>query len=142
MIHPIPPGLFCVPSAIVALTGADPVSVVVPAINRHSGYKLGLLDTPAGVRPSVFVKVLEELGYNVRQYKSDAASGRLRAHVATWTERSKKWPGRNVLVSTGGHALVISDGTVYDSWMPHGVSGSEHPFAATTVKWAALVERR
>ncbi len=142
MTYPIPPGLFCVPSAIIALTGADPVSVIVPAINRHSGYKLGLHDTPGGVRPSVMKSVLEELGCRVRPYKDGAAAGPLGAQIKTWASRSlERWPGRNILVCTRTHALVISDGKVYDTWMPHGVTGDDHPFAKTTVVWAALVER-
>lgn len=143
MIHPIPPGLFCAPSAICAITGADPISVVVPAINRHSGYKLGLLDTPSAVRPSVMQSVLEELRYRVRPYKGvDAAAGALRAQTATWATRSKeRWPGRNILVCSKTHAMVICDGVVYDSWTPHGVPGKDHPFAKTTVVWAALVEK-
>lgn len=140
-IHPIPPGLFCVPSALCALTGADPVSVIVPAINRHSSYKLGLHDTPAGVRIPVATAVLKEMRYRVRAYKSEAASGQLRAYIATWAARSlERWPDRNLLVSTGCHMLVICNGLVYDSWTPHGVTGKEHPFAKDTVVWAALVE--
>lgn len=143
MIYPIPPGLFCVPSAIVALTGADVMSVVVPAINRHGRCKRGLLETPAGVRVSVMTAVLEELGCRVRPYRSDAEAGQLRAHVATWAIRSsERWPDRNVLVTTTDHALVVHNGVVYDSWMPHGVPGVDHPFAKTTVTWAALVQKK
>jgi len=37
MVYPIPPGLFCVPSAIIALTGADLESVVIPALEPGAG---------------------------------------------------------------------------------------------------------
>lgn len=143
MIHPIPPGLFCVPAAIVALTGADIESMVIPAINRHSGYNHGLLDTVPGVSMSTATAVLNEFGYNVRPYRMDAEAGPKRAHVATWANRSQeRWPGRTVLVAVNNHCLVISDGRVYDNWSPHGPPGDRHPFAKTPVVWAALVEKR
>ncbi len=143
MIHPIPPGLFCVPAAIVAITGASVQTVVVPAINRHSGYKLGLLDTPAGVRPSVMEAVLQELGCRIRPYKMEAEAGKLRAHVATWAIRSKeRWPGRSILICTTAHCMAVSSGLVYDNWMPHGAPGDQHPFAKTVVTYAALIEPR
>ena len=141
MIHPIPPGLFCVPSALAAITGAPVEAVIVPALNRHMKSQ-GLLDTVPGVHMHVAHAVLEELGYSVRPYKSGASAGPLRAHVATWAARSLRWPGRPVLVSTWDHALVIHDGFVHDSWEPRGVLGSEHPFAKTTVVRASLIERK
>lgn len=143
MIYPIPPGLFCVPAAIVALTGADIESVVVPAINRHSGYKLGLHDTVSAVRITVIEAVLKELGCNVRLYKMDAEAGSKNAHIATWAKRSKeRWPNKTVIVATHEHCMVICNGRVYDNWSPHGPIGEHHPFAKTTVTWAALVEKR
>ncbi len=141
MIHPIPPGLFCVPSTLVALTGRDPVSVIVPAINRHSHYRRGLHDTPAGVSIPVLTAVLEELGYRVRRYKTEAVAGQVRAHVATWAQRSReRWPGRAIILCTSDHCLTLCDGIVYDNWEPRGVPGREHPYARTVVTWAALVE--
>ncbi len=141
MIYPIPPGLFCVPAAIVALTGADIESVVVPAINRHSGYKYGLHDTVPGVTMGIATKVLNELGYNVRNYR--VKDGSKNAHISTWATRSKeRWPDRAILVATKSHCLVIYNGRVYDNWSPHGPTGDKHPFANTTVVWAALIQRR
>lgn len=142
-IHSIPPGLFCVPAAIRALTGEPLEAVIVPALNRHaSSEHLG--DTVAGVNTSrVGRAVLEELGYTIRPYRGDARTGPLRAHLATWARRSReRWPGRTLLLTTQSHCLVALDGVVYDNWMPHGVPGEEHPYAKTTVRWAALVEKR
>ena len=138
-LHPIPPGLFCVPSALVSITGADIESVINPAINRHSEHH-SLLDTVPGVSRSVTTAVLKKLGYNVRLYKQSATSGALRAHVSTWAERSLKYVDRVVLLSTGKHMLVCQNGRIYDTFTPHGVVGIKHPYAKTTITWAALIE--
>jgi hypothetical protein len=142
-IHRIPPNLFCVPAALFALTGDDIESVITPALNRHAlrGQTANILDTVSTSHMSTATAVLEERGYNVRCYRSDAPSGALRAHIATWAKRSLKWPGRALLIATATHCLVISDGKVYDNWTPFGVEGAVHPFANTTVTWAALVEK-
>ena len=138
-IHPIPPGLFCVPAALVALTGADVESVIVPALNRHMGSD-DLLGTVSSVWMPVIHSVLEELGFKIRPYRRDAPAGPLRVHVATWAARSLRWPDRPVLASIGGHCLVICNGFVHDNWEPRGVLGPEHPFAKTTVIRASMVE--
>lgn len=136
-IHPIPPGYWCVPSAIIALTGEDGQSVVQPAINRHAK-AYGLLDLVVGVSMPTARAVLEELGYRVRAYRG----AKLRAHLATWARRSaERYPGRALLVATRDHALVVSDGRVYDTFTPAGAAGARHPYARTTVVWAALVEK-
>lgn len=144
MIHPIPPGLYCVPSALCALTGADAASVIVPAINRHSRCA-DLLEAPAGVNVSHVARaVLEELGYRVRPYKRDAATGKLSARISTWAKRSERWPGRSILITTKGrdrHALVVRGGRIYDNHLPTGAAPGEHPFSTALVDWAALVER-
>jgi hypothetical protein len=142
-LHPIPPNLFCVPAAVAALTGADLESVVVPGLNRHMQYRGGLMDTVVGVcTREVVPPLLRELGYRVREYRSDAEAGKARAHVATWARRSReRWPGRALLMCTRSHCVVLRDGVVYDNWMPHGVRGEDHPFARSVVVWAALVEK-
>jgi hypothetical protein len=140
-LHPIPPGLYCVPSVLVALTGADIESVIIPGLNRHSGYKHGLFDTVSSATMNSAAKVLEELGYRVRPYKYNAAAGRLNAHIATWARRStERWPGRAIMVTTSDHCLLIHNGIVYDTHSPHGEAGATHPFAKTTVTNAYLVE--
>ena len=137
-IHAITPGAFCVPSALQALTGADLQSVIYPALNRHAK-RWGLLDVCAGEQMESAEGVLSELGYNCRMYRGE----QLRAHVATWARRSaERWPGRALLIATRTHALVVQDGTVYDNHMPLGAPGAQHPFARTTVVWAALVESK
>lgn len=136
-LHPIPPGLWCVPAAIFALTGADPESVIHPAINRHDNAR-GLHDLVVGTRVATTgAAVLAELGYRVRRYKGE----RMRARISTWAARSAaRYPGRALLVAVRGHALVICDGRVYDTHTPHGASGAAHPFAGAVVVYAALVE--
>ena len=139
-LYQIPPGLFCVPAAIYAITGADLEAVIVPSINRHSGYKYGLHDTVTGVMMSAARAVLEELGYKARRYK-DGSAGPLRAHLATWARRSKeRYPGLRFLLATRTHCLALCDGVVHDTFTPFGESGSTHPFAKTTVTWLALIE--
>ena len=142
MIYPIPPGLFCIPSALCALTGRDPVAVITPALNRHSKHQW-LHDVVTAEFTHVAVAVLEELGYYVRPYKDNAEGGQLRVTIKTWARRSaERWPGRTLLVTTAKHALVICDGTVYDTWEPMGRPGDQHPFSRTIVDWAALVEKK
>lgn len=141
-IHSISPGLFCVPAAIQALTGEPLDAVIVPALNRHGGCQ-HLGDTVAGVSTAITGRtVLSELGYRVRPYRMNGTAGPLRAHVATWARRSlERWPSRPLLITTRTHCLVVLDWVVYDNHMPHGVSGDDHPYAKTTVRWAALVEK-
>jgi hypothetical protein len=146
MIHPIPPGYYCVPSALIALTGRDPASVIVPALNRHgAGDGRSLLEAPAGVRMDVARRVLEELGFTVRRYRSDAASGKLSSRVSAWARRSERYPGRPLLISTSGrdaHCLVVQDGQIYDNHVPVGAGPGRHPFRNATVDGAFLVEKR
>ncbi len=140
MIHPIPDGLFCVPSAICAITGADPSSVVIPAINRHDR-AASLLEPPAGVAVTTARAVLAELGYVTRRYKHDD----LRARLSTWAARSAtRYSGRTLFVTTSGrlgHALVVEDGRIYDNHLPAGAAPRAHPFSHHLVDEVFLVER-
>jgi hypothetical protein len=136
-LHPILPGYWCVPSALMALTGLDGESVIQPALNRHME-RGGLLDLVTGATMRAAQRSLEEFGYRVRRYRGKEPLG---AQVRTWAQRSiERWPGRALLIATHRHAMVIQDGRVYDTWTPHGALGGEHPFAKTRVDWAALVE--
>ncbi len=141
MIHPIPNGLFCVPSAICALTGADAASVVIPAINRVDR-AASLLEPPAGVAVTTARAVLAELGYVTRRYKQ----ADLRARLSTWATRSaQRYPGRTLLVTTSGrpgHALVLEDGRIYDNHLPAGAAPTAHPFSHHLVDEVLLVEKR
>ncbi len=141
MIHPIPNGLYCVPSAICALTGADAESVVIPAINRAER-AASLLEPPAGVALRAAQRVLGELGYVVRRYRH----ADVRARLHTWTARSReRYPGRALLVTTSGkpgHAVVLQDGKVYDNHLPAGALPEAHPFQHHLVDYVALVEKR
>lgn len=139
MLHPIPPGLYCVPSAMVALTGADYMSVIFPALNRHAKTDGGILDWVGGVHTSsVAIPALEEMGYHCRRYKKPD----LRAKIFTWANRSMRYPDRPLLVIVPGHALVIENGKVYDTHMPHGVEGKHHPYAHSMVIGCWLIERK
>lgn len=142
-LHPIPNGLYCVPSALAALTG-EPIEVVLlPAINRHDR-NAALLENVEGVHLRAAETVLTELGYACRPYKKLDVRARLRS----WAERSKRYPGRNLLVATTGgrrspgHALVVRDGRVYDNHVPLGCDGAKHPFGSCLVSYVVLVEKR
>lgn len=134
MIHSISPGLWCVPAAIQAITGADPESVIQPAINRAERNP-DLLGLVTGVRMSVATNVLRELGWNCRRYKGQNP---LRAQVRTWARR---YTGHIVLISTKEHALVLNAGRVYDSWTPHGEEGDKHPYSHALVHNAWLIQK-
>lgn len=135
-LHAIPPGLWCVPSALAAITGADVESVIHPALNRH-GHEDTLTGLVTGVYRHVTLAALEELGWVARRYKGRA--GKVAALAALSAQR---WPGHTLLVFTTQHALVVRDGRVYDSWAPHGPAGADHPYADEPVNGCYLVQRR
>lgn len=133
-IYPIPPNLYCVPSVIIALTGEDLLSRVMPALNRAQGNNT-LLGTVAGVRTSHFEEALQELGYRVARYKKPD----LRARLTTW---AKRYPQLALLVCTRSHALVLHEGRVYDTSTPHGAPAAEHPYAGSIITYAATVRKK
>jgi hypothetical protein len=136
-LHPVPEHIFCVPGAIVALTGADPESVVYPALNRATRAE-DLLEPVGPSHVQTAIKVLEELGYRARPYKKPD----LRVTVAEWAERSLRYPGRSLLIRVPRHVLVIQDGRVHDTFAEFGIEGSRHAYAKHTVDYCALVEPR
>lgn len=135
-MHPIPPGLYCVPSVIVAITGADLMSVVIPALNR-AGKEDWLLGPVGGVPTHETVAALESMGWCVRRYRDRDRRAELRTVARLSKER---WPGHALLACTSDHALAVQDGLVYDTYTPHGALGANHPFARDRVSFLALVE--
>ena len=134
VLHTIPPGLFCVPSALVAITGRDYESVIWPALNRHS-HSLTLTGVVGGVHMHNAHKALEELGYAVRKFK-ETPEKPLRVQVRTWANR---YPDRIMLLATKTHCLVAHGGRVFDNWHPHGPVGKDHTYSHHIVTWAAWV---
>lgn len=135
-LYPIVPGMWCVPTALYALTGADPESVLHPALNRHSLRAESLCGLVVGASVPAALAVLAELGYACRRYRHGNHL------VGTIAVKSRdRWPGRALLVFTVEHALVVQDGRIYDSWQPHGPL-LEHPFTKTPTTDVFLVERR
>ena len=135
-LHPIPPGLWCVPSALVCLTGAPWDAVIHPALNRHGG-ESDLTDIVVGARLSVAVEVLDELGYRCRAYRGTNPH----ALVRTWAKLSKeKYPGHALFVRVVGHVLVVKDGLIYDNHSPHGAAGDKHTFSNTKSTHVYLVQ--
>lgn len=134
-IFPIPSGLFCVPSAIAALTGADWASVIFPALNRAAQADT-LTGAVGGVRMEHTIAALTEMGYDCRPAK---AAGRRK--VMSWAkqtaERNYPYP---LLLRVAQHVVVAYQGRVYDNHMPHGPIGADHPFAHSIVMTAHLIQ--
>lgn len=137
MIYPIPPSLYCVPSAIAAITGADPASVIIPALHRHRKDP-ELLGQVGGVNLRAHaIPVLEELGYVCREPKDKS-----RHRLSTWAERSLTYGALPLLVSTSDHCLVLHASRVYDTFTPHGADPTLHPFRNSVLTYVALVQPR
>ena len=138
MIHPIPPGLWCVPSALVAITGEPFDAVIHPALNRHGRADM-LTEMVTASSMSAAIATLQELRYRVLRYKKPD----LHAKVSVWAQRSKeRYPGRILFVSVERHCVVICDGRVYDSWTPHGEVGERHPYRDDKAYDVYLVEAK
>lgn len=119
------------------ITGADPESVIFPALNR--GRRDTLIGAVAGEHMTNARRALEEMGWRVREYRGKEP---LHSLISTW---AKRFPHHTILIAAGGkdehHCLVLRGGRVYDSWEPHGMSGDTHPYANTKVRWAAVVDK-
>jgi hypothetical protein len=141
-LHPIPPDLWCVPSALAALTGVDAASVLHPALNRHGPkhsvpWCRSITAPVTGATVAAALATLNELGFTARRYRGPNPH----AQIRTWASRAQThYPGRSLLVFTATHALVVQDGQVYDSWVPYGAQGADHPFSHTRAESAYLVE--
>ncbi len=137
----VPPGLYCVPSAICALTGADLESVVLPALNRaqKAGWLLGPVD---GVRTNEAEKALDDMGWHVRRHKG-AGSRKL----FTWAVLSGTvYRDKRLLVATRDHMLALVNGKVYDTFTPYGLEavagGQRHPYHHAIVTYVALLQEK
>jgi len=132
-------GMFCVPTAMEIITGADPDSVIFPALNRGCLGRWTLLEAPAGEHMSNARRALEEMGWRVREYRGKRP---LNSLVSTW---AKRFPDHTILIAAGGkaahHCLVLRGGRVYDTLEPHGAPGDVHSFHNTKVRWAAIIDK-
>ena len=137
-IHPIPPGLWCVPSALVALTGDDWESVIQPALNRHAGADT-LTGMVVGSTMQAAIATLQERRYKVLRCKTLGQSRRRLDKVATWA--ATKYPGESFLVALPEHAAALHNGRIYDSWTPHGAPAAEHAFKNASVSDLYLVRK-
>lgn len=132
-LYPIPPGFFCVPSALLALTGADYQSVIFPALNRAADGDR-LLDAVGPAYRAAALRVLNELGYACRPAREPT-----RRTVATWSARKYAWP---LLLFVRRHVVVAYRERVFDNHAPHGPAAAEHPYARSIVEAAYLVQKR
>lgn len=141
MIHPIPPGLYCVPAALCALTGEPLDAVVVPALNRAARHA-DLSGDPGPMSMRTAEVALREMGCRVMRYKHPMYSRVIvkRQQLRTWASawRTKLHP---ILVATGNHALVLHQGVVYDTKVPGGCDAARHPDARQVLTYAAMVVR-
>lgn len=135
-LYPIPMGLYCVPSALAALTGQDFQSVIFPAINRAQK-AASLLDPVTGVYIGDTVRVLREFRYVCRPARNLG-----RHKVRTWAVQTlaRNYP-HPMLLGVAGHVVVAYKGRVYDNHRPHGPWGIDHPYAHSVVTYAALVQK-
>ena len=137
-LHQIPPGLWCIPAALVAITGQPWDAVIHPALNRHGRADM-LTDVVTATYFSTALDVLDELGYRCRRYCGTNPN----ATVRTWARLSlEKYPGRVLFVGVPKHVVVVKDGRVYDSWDPHGSEGSAHPWGTARATQVYLVDKR
>lgn len=136
-LHRPPPGMWCVPTALYTLTGADIESVIHPALNRHGHDKSRpLTGLVVGSSINAAIATLMELGYSTRRYKHNAH------RLSTWQQMSTtRYPDRTFLLGVPGHVLVAQNGRIYDTYTPHGAS-TPHPYATALVTTAYLVEPR
>jgi hypothetical protein len=132
MIHPIPPGLTCVPAAVAALTGAPLDCVVLPALNRHSRSAL-LHAAPGGLHMHAAEAALREMGFRVLRLHDPG-----RHKVSWWARQELSHP---ILIATQTHAMVIDHAMVYDTFTPVGCPGDRHPYAKDIVTYVTQVRR-
>jgi len=137
-MHPIPPGLWCVPSALVAITGDDWQSVIQPALNRHGGAStLTGMVVESTMRAAI--ATLQERGYKVMRCKTLGPGRRRLDKVAAWA--AAKFPGESFLIGAVEHAMAMCDGRIYDSWTPHGAPAAEHAWSTASVLELYLVRK-
>lgn len=117
---------YCVPAALSILTGL-PVDNCVTKIREHLGDQ-----TISGVLIPVAIQVLESLGYSINRAEFTEGSTVLTASLGLLS---------TYLVSTGGHALVIKDGMIFDNSYPNGVSPKDYPGKKTRIKQAYRITK-
>ncbi len=135
----IPVGVYCVPAAICALTGADLESVVLPALNRaqKAGWLLGPV---GGVRTKEFEDALGFMGWRVLRHKQPG-----RRKLFTWAMMSAgQYKNRRLLVATRDHCLALVNGKIYDTFTPFGfevvAGGKRHAYHHDAVTYVAILE--
>jgi hypothetical protein len=133
MIHTITPGYYCVPSIIEAITGADMLSVIIPALNRQQKAPW-LLEEVVAVGIPTALKTLNELGYSTGIYRNMKALGT----VYSWKE---KFPEHTIVLFIDEHALVIYKGMVYDNHAPMGRQVESYEYTNYKVHAAYLVKK-
>ena len=133
----IPVGIYCVPAAICALTGACLESVVLPALNRAQEADW-LLGPVGGAYIHEAKAALNDMGWNVRRHKDVGKS-----KLFTWAELSgTRYRNRRLFVSVRGHAMALINGKVYDTLTPYGEEPRNHPHAHSIVNYVAMLEQQ
>lgn len=137
-LYDVPPGPYCVPAALVALTGRDLTSVILPALNRHAGNGTFFDDVGPTNTRRVAVPALQEMGYRV------FAHGKIERGDERPTLRAvaNRYPSRRMLATVKGHALAILDGRVWDTATPYGAPVEDHPDRDRRVTGLWIVEKK
>jgi len=134
-LHPIPPGLYCVPAALCAITGLDMRQVIAPAIRRIEPVHGS--GNPTLVWLSTLITVLCEQGYGLRWVETSVQP--------LWT-LTGCFPEDEVLLISiadppGAHVAVAQGARIYDSIAPEGMAAHEHPLSLNDVNHVAVVNR-
>jgi len=138
-VFSIPPGIYCVPATMCALTGLDLTGQIMPAIAKAEQNE-SLLGVAAGVYIRDFERAMGYLGYSIHVHKTAGSDNK---QLRTWAGLSaEKYPGKRLAVSTRGHMMALVDGKVYDTFTPYGEIGAKHPYARDIVKYVSLIERK
>jgi len=129
-LHPAPPDLYCGPTLLITITGADYKSIIRPAINRARG-----LTENRGVRGMPnrhLITVLRELGCHVEELPGLNGKRRLHQWVADLSPNDEAI----YAVVVGRHYVVVHRSIVVDSSRPNGEHVGDHPYHKSFVQQA------
>lgn len=131
----VPVGIYCVPAAICALTGADLESVVLPALNRAQKANW-LLGPVGGVYMDDTYTAIDLMGWVARKHKDVG-----RHKLFTWAKLSAdKYVNKRLLVTVKGHALALINGLIYDTFTPFGCEPDKHACSGEIVRTVAMLQ--
>jgi hypothetical protein len=139
-LYPIPRGLSCIPSALVAITGLDHWTVIYPLLLDYypaGGVKLANDGAVAKARDGVALDILDRLGFDCQAMPGGPQP------LSAWSRRSEaRYPARVFLISFETHVAVLRQGMVFDNISPRGCAGIWHERRDEEVEVAHWVASR